>query len=62
MDIEFRNTSFSGSNLRTEMFFNGVRVAELHCTPREFRDFTESLYNPINPVNVKMDPVAEEVT
>lgn len=62
MIIEFKNTTVAGANLRTEMFFNGIRVAEMHCTPREFRDFTESLYNPINPVEVRMDETAEDVT
>lgn len=40
MKIEFKNTTQAGNNLATSMFFDGVRVAEIHCTPKEFARFT----------------------
>jgi hypothetical protein len=43
MTIEFRNTTQVNNNLRTEMFFDGIRVAEIHCTPHEFDLFRDGL-------------------
>jgi len=45
MRIGFRNTSTAGNNLRTEMYFDDLRVSELHCTPGEFRLFHDVLSN-----------------
>jgi hypothetical protein len=33
-----------GNNVRVEMFFSGIRTAEVHCTPTEYRDFVELLH------------------
>lgn len=43
MKIEFRNTTQAGNNLRTEMFFDDIRVAEIQCTPQEFEEFHTGL-------------------
>lgn len=43
MLIEFKNTTSAGHNLRTEMFFDDRRVAEIQCTPQEFEEFKVGL-------------------
>lgn len=44
MKIEFRSTTRMGNNLRTEMFFDGLRVSEIQCTPFEFTNFYQLLH------------------
>lgn len=64
MKIEFRNSTRVNQNFRTEMFFDDIRVAEIHCTPDEFKFFWNSLYNPMadpNVFEVVLDPIAESV-
>jgi len=44
MKISFMNTTQAGNNLHTYMYFNGLRVGEIHCTPVEFTEFTQLLH------------------
>lgn len=45
MKIAFKNSTRAGNNYRTELFFDEVRVAEIHCTPKEFTEFFKLLEN-----------------
>ena len=35
MKVELKKVSQAGNNAVAEMFFDGIRVATIHCTPRE---------------------------
>ena len=41
MRITFENTTFAGNNVRTEMFFDGDRVSELHMNKAQYRLWRE---------------------
>lgn len=52
MKIELKNTTQAGNNLATSMFFDGVRVAEIHCTPKELHGVCRALLTIIREIYV----------
>lgn len=44
MKIAIRQTTSVKQNFRGVMFFNGIKVSELHCTPNEYFDFMQLLH------------------
>ncbi len=45
MNIEFRKVKRVGNNCVADMFFDGYKVAEIHCMPSEFTILTTLLHD-----------------
>jgi hypothetical protein len=52
MKVTLKKVAQAGNNTVAEMYFNEIRVSEIHCTPREYEEFIVALSAPNSTISL----------